>query len=117
RPGMSLGGAVFGVALTEVVAPSRCFFFADTNDYWYLTLLREAMPGERKGGDPDATTNDVGRPYEPPRHSEGNNFAFVDGHVRWLPFHGGQWIDGGPWVVPDMSMYSRTGQWEAGPVP
>ena len=29
----------------------------------------------------------------------GNDFAFVDGHVQWLRFPGGQWIDGGPWVA------------------
>jgi prepilin-type N-terminal cleavage/methylation domain-containing protein/prepilin-type processing-associated H-X9-DG protein len=117
RPSLDPGHAVYGVALTEVVAPARCFFFADTNDYWFLTLLRDAMPGERQGGNPDATTNDAGSPYEPARHSGGNNFVFVDGHVQWLRYHGGLWIDGGPWVVPDMSMYSRTGRWETAPAP
>jgi prepilin-type N-terminal cleavage/methylation domain-containing protein/prepilin-type processing-associated H-X9-DG protein len=106
-----------GVALSEVASPSRCFFYGDTNDYLYITLLRDAMPGVRKGGEADATTNDIGKPYEPPRHTGGNNFVFVDGHVQWLPFPGGRWSDGGPWVVPDMSMYSRTGKWEANPVP
>ena len=43
-------------------------------------------------------------------------FAFVDGHVQRLRFPGGRWADGGPWVVPDMSMYSRTGRWETRPV-
>jgi hypothetical protein len=37
--------------------------------------------------------------------------------VKWLRFPGGLWIDGGPWVVPEMSMYSRTGQWEPKPIP
>jgi prepilin-type processing-associated H-X9-DG protein len=71
------------------------------------------MPGvgSREGGEPP------GIPYEPPRHGGGNNFVFVDGHVQWLRFPGGRWTDGGPWVVEDMSMYSRTGRWETAPVP
>jgi prepilin-type N-terminal cleavage/methylation domain-containing protein/prepilin-type processing-associated H-X9-DG protein len=100
------GRADVGVNLCEVVAPAHCFFYGDTNDQDFLTLLRETMPG----------VGSLSSGYEPPRHSAGNNFAFVDGHVQWLRFPGGQWIDGGPWVVPDMSMYSRTGRWETAPV-
>jgi prepilin-type N-terminal cleavage/methylation domain-containing protein/prepilin-type processing-associated H-X9-DG protein len=117
RPASAIVNAVIGVTLVEVSEPSHCFFYGDTNDYYFITLLREAMPGVRKGGEADAATNDLGQPYEPPRHTGGNNFVFVDGHVKWLRFPGGRWIDGGPWVVPDMSMYSRTGQWEAAPIP
>jgi prepilin-type N-terminal cleavage/methylation domain-containing protein/prepilin-type processing-associated H-X9-DG protein len=116
RPAQLGEQGVIGVFLSEVAEPSRCFFYGDTNDYLFITLLREAMPGVRKGGESDAATNDIGRPYEPPRHSGGNNFVFVDGHVKWLRFPGGRWTDGGPWVVPDMAMYSRTGRWETGPV-
>jgi prepilin-type processing-associated H-X9-DG protein len=117
RPATWAGGAAIGVLLAEVAEPSRCFLFGDTNDYVFLTLLREAMPGGRKDGQPEATTNGLGRPYEPPRHGGGNQFAFADGHVQWLPLPGGRWIDGGPWVAPDMSMYSRSGRWEPDPVP
>jgi prepilin-type processing-associated H-X9-DG protein len=117
RPFDRASGLVVGVTLAEVAVPAHCFFYGDTNDYVFITLLRQAMPGVRRGANPDAATNEVGAPYEPPRHSGGNNFVFVDGHLQWLRFPGGRWLDGGPWVVPDMSMYSRTGRWETAPVP
>jgi prepilin-type processing-associated H-X9-DG protein len=106
-----------GVMLAEVADPAHCFFYGDSNDDQFITLLREAMPGVRSDRAEAAGTNPLGQPYEPPRHRGGNNFVFVDGHVEWLPVPGGRYGDGGPWVVPDMSMYSRTGHWEANPVP
>jgi prepilin-type N-terminal cleavage/methylation domain-containing protein/prepilin-type processing-associated H-X9-DG protein len=108
-------GTAIGVSSAEVLFPSHTFFYGDTNDYYYQTLLRDAMPGVRNPKQPDKDL--LGYPYEAPRHGEGNVFVFVDGHVQWLRFPGGQWIDGGPWVVPDMSMYSRTGRWEPKPLP
>jgi prepilin-type N-terminal cleavage/methylation domain-containing protein/prepilin-type processing-associated H-X9-DG protein len=104
---------VVGVLLSEVAQPSRCLFAGDTNDSYLLALRRESMPGVAQPK-PDGTGVFV---PEPPRHSGGNNFAFVDGHVQWLPFPGGKASDGGPQVVPDMSIYSRTGRWEDQPVP
>jgi prepilin-type N-terminal cleavage/methylation domain-containing protein/prepilin-type processing-associated H-X9-DG protein len=121
-PGPELGHAV-GVTLAEVAAPSHCLFLGDTNDRDLLSLWREAMPGVRAADSRFATgpggeaLNARGDPYEPARHGGGNQFAFVDGHVQWLPFPGGQYEDGGPWVVPDMSIYSRTGGWETGRLP
>src|ERR671914_173592 len=103
--------------------PSHGLFLGDTNDRDLLSLWREAMPGVRAADSRFATgqggeaLNARGDPYEPPRHHRGNLFAFVDGHVQWLPFPGGQYEDGGPWVIPDMSMYSRTGRWEPARLP
>jgi prepilin-type N-terminal cleavage/methylation domain-containing protein/prepilin-type processing-associated H-X9-DG protein len=104
-----------GVMLAEVATPANTFFYGDTNDEPRLTLWRDVMPGVRDPAKPE--TDMVGYPYEPPRHSGGNNFVFVDGHAKWLRFPGGSFEDGGPWVVPDMAMYSRTGQWEDQRVP
>jgi prepilin-type N-terminal cleavage/methylation domain-containing protein/prepilin-type processing-associated H-X9-DG protein len=104
-----------GVTLAEVATPSNTFFYGDTNDDPRQTLWRDVMPGVRNPTKPEKDTN--GNAYEPPRHSEGNSFVFVDGHAKWLRFPGGTYLDGGPWVVSDMSMYSRTGRWEDQRVP
>ena len=75
----------------------------------------DVMAGVQNPKNPAKDTN--GNPYEAPRHTGGNSFVFVDGHAKWLRLPGGTFTDGGPWVVPDMSMYSRTGQWEDKAVP
>ena len=42
---------------------------------------------------------------------------FIAGHAKWLKLPGGKFADSGPWIVPERSMYSRTGQWEDKAVP
>jgi prepilin-type processing-associated H-X9-DG protein len=109
RPGVPFG-MLQGVMLAEVRDGARCFFLGDTNDQHLLSLWREAMPGVRARRDhvgPGSGAAPEEDLYEPPRHSGGNNFAFVDGHVRWLPFVAGPAVDGGPQVVPDLRMYAR----------
>jgi prepilin-type N-terminal cleavage/methylation domain-containing protein/prepilin-type processing-associated H-X9-DG protein len=108
-------GDYIGVSLSEVAIPAHTFFYGDTNDDPRQTLWRDVMPGVRSPG--NAAQDLWGNPYETPRHSGGNCFVFVDGHARWIKLPGGTFIDGGPWVVPDMSMYSRTGKWEDARVP
>ena len=68
------------VLLSEVAQPSRCLFAGDTNDNYLLTLRRESMPGVEQ---PKSDGTGVFVP-EPPRHSGGNNFVFVDGHVQFI---------------------------------
>jgi len=104
-----------GVSLAEVAAPANTFFYGDTNDTPRQTLWRDVMPGVQNPKNPAKDLD--GQPYEPPRHSGGNSFVFVDGHAKWMKLPGGTFTDGGPWVVPDMSMYSRTGKWEDAAVP
>jgi prepilin-type N-terminal cleavage/methylation domain-containing protein/prepilin-type processing-associated H-X9-DG protein len=104
-----------GVSLAEVASPSNTFFYGDTNDTPRQTLWRDVMPGVQSPKNPAKDNN--GQPYEPPRHSGGNSFVFVDGHAKWLKLQGGTFADGGRWFVSDMSMYSRTGKWEDAAVP
>ena len=35
-----------------------------------------------------------------PRHNNGNNFAFLDGHVKWAAYSAGPWSDNGSGSCP-----------------
>jgi len=71
------------VALSNCTGPSTTVMFFDCSYYlgdW------DVNP------DPDTTGNDNG--YMPlPRHNEGANFAFVDGHGKWLTDGTTNWTD------------------------
>ena len=74
-------GVGIGVFLSEVPTPAHTFFYGDTNDVLFLTLLRDLMPGATP-----ETRKELSFPVvittEPPRHSGGNLFAFCDGHIQ-----------------------------------
>ena len=67
-------------SLASVVQPTSCAVFADGGYYylWYTGYYRDLLPTNTVYGvDGYATLKG--------QHSNGNNFAFYDGHAEWLP--------------------------------
>jgi prepilin-type processing-associated H-X9-DG protein len=86
--GLVTPGDLLGRSEADVVSPSHCFLYGDTNDTPRQTLWRD---------------------YMVPRHNGGNNFVFCDSHVKWLRYVKTMIkFDGAPLapqVVPDPTMY------------
>jgi prepilin-type N-terminal cleavage/methylation domain-containing protein/prepilin-type processing-associated H-X9-DG protein len=62
--------ALFGGTLSTVVAPSQCFWTADSREHpAYVGLRYVVYPTSVQPN---------------PRHNGGSNFGCVDGHVEWL---------------------------------
>jgi len=65
-----------GKAIAAVVAPASTFMYADTSD-----TPRMSMSHKRMSTCAAAQIGD-----KMPRHQDGNTFAYVDGHVKWLKY-------------------------------
>jgi prepilin-type N-terminal cleavage/methylation domain-containing protein/prepilin-type processing-associated H-X9-DG protein len=80
------------MALAAVQAPSNCVMFADSpSNGWYVIDGTEDVSDN--GGSPE------------PRHNEGANFCFVDGHAKWLQKTAYSSWDGAV-PAPDMSLWT-----------
>jgi prepilin-type processing-associated H-X9-DG protein len=77
-----------GRTLSQVASPSVCFMMSDTNDIPYDSMELAALrPVESGDGNCEQLTH-----AHAPRHSGGYNYAFVDGHVKWIKYTGGPMI-------------------------
>ncbi|MCE5238097.1 DUF1559 domain-containing protein [bacterium] len=65
------GGGVAGLALGAISAPASCVMLADSPSNGYYVI------------DGTLDSSDNGFPPEP-RHNDGANFCFCDGHGKWL---------------------------------
>ncbi len=66
-----------GRALSEFIAPSLCILYGDSGD-----TPRQTMGHDYQGASGSNDGKDV------KRHTDGNNFSFIDGHVKWYRFIG-----------------------------
>ena len=69
-------GATTGRTIADIEKPSNLILFNETTG----GCTHHTNPG---CGCSDVSTNGVGFHVDP-RHNEGANFTFVDGHVKWL---------------------------------
>jgi prepilin-type N-terminal cleavage/methylation domain-containing protein/prepilin-type processing-associated H-X9-DG protein len=83
-----------GLALDAITAPTNTFLAYDTPNQWaHANNLNGAMgsytiyvmPGQLAERHPDWEAEYRERAqWQRPRHNDGNNVVFADGHVRWI---------------------------------
>jgi len=77
----------YGKALAGVVSPALCFMFGDSGDTPRMSISHKRIS-------PCGAKFPVANPSAPggwtstdmPRHSDGNNFCYCDGHAKYLKF-------------------------------
>ena len=75
----------YGKALAAVAAPAVCFMFGDSGDTPRMSISHKRMS---PCGAMQATMDAAGVWHSPdmPRHGDGNNFCYCDGHAKYQAF-------------------------------
>jgi prepilin-type processing-associated H-X9-DG protein len=74
-PSIQEGDAVYGYAFNQNVAAKPT---AKIKKWYSKMLIYDSTTLTRNASDPGTSLSKIGR------HSQGNNIAFVDGHVKWI---------------------------------
>ncbi|RYG87998.1 MAG: hypothetical protein EON58_20290, partial [Alphaproteobacteria bacterium] len=93
-----------GIPLADVKSPANTFMEADTNELPRQSIQLNAMRPAKWPGYTDSACERVIRSNSP-RHSGGNNFAYVDGHAKWQKYDGRATNWGDPASVKDVCQY------------
>ena len=93
---------IIGKALASVAAPSSCFLEADTTEPPLSSMDLEAlMPNIENPGDACETLMRASAK----RHTDGGDFLYVDGHVKYLKYTGQKTGYGFPGSVANLCQY------------
>jgi prepilin-type processing-associated H-X9-DG protein len=93
------------VMLSNITSPSETFTLVEikTNDTGVSSFYYDGQPANTLDLAPDATGK-FPSSIAGPRHLDGYNFLYADGHVKWLPPSkatdtSGGGADGSPWSI------------------
>ncbi len=80
-PGYAMNFWLEGIVSWAVDYPAQVVMFGDATvpAAWYMYPVIEGLDDPNPDGNPDTFGSNPA-----PRHNEGTNFAFVDGHAKWL---------------------------------
>jgi|GEM_PF-1356884 prepilin-type N-terminal cleavage/methylation domain len=94
---------LLGVRLSEIASPAAVAMIGDTSDYMVPGLGRAELARATPADPPCVRLRKVNWP----RHSDGNNMVYADGHAQWYRFNDTVLSDGYPAVLPDPCSYLR----------
>ncbi|MDX1932766.1 MAG: hypothetical protein SFU56_09195, partial [Capsulimonadales bacterium] len=92
---------LLGIPTARIGAPSRVLLVSDSSDTVVVGLGRFHL--HRPSPQDDAC--DRLRKFNWPRHNEGNNAVYTDGHAGWYRYNDRPLADGDPSVLPDVCGY------------
>jgi prepilin-type N-terminal cleavage/methylation domain-containing protein/prepilin-type processing-associated H-X9-DG protein len=93
--------AMVGIALAAVAGPAQVLMLGDSSD----TTVQGLGRGDLSLLSANPSPCESARKTNWPRHSEGNNLVYVDGHAKYYHYNKTILADGDPSVVPDVCTY------------
>jgi prepilin-type N-terminal cleavage/methylation domain-containing protein/prepilin-type processing-associated H-X9-DG protein len=90
-----------GKPLAALAAPAELILLGDSVD----TTVKGLGRGDMTLPGPGDSACDRVRKQGWPRHTNGMNFGFADGHAKWFRYKETRLADGDPEVVPNVCMY------------